>query len=205
MYKNLQINSLENEIWIDLNFDLRYSYQISSCGRVRLLKTNYCCIKKQRVGNHGHPIISIRYSKNSIKRYLVHRLVANSFILNKHNKRTVNHINGIKYDNRVENLEWASDYDQAIHRHYVLNKKTTIRATEIAKLKNKIKVSQFNADNVFIKEFDSLKEAGESIGKRHQAISMACKKKYKQAYGYIWDFSHNLISKINSPINQIRI
>jgi hypothetical protein len=63
----------------------------------------------------GYLIVNI----NS-KTFLVHRLIANTFIENTENKRTVNHINGIRTDNSVKNLEWNTHSENLHHKYKVL-------------------------------------------------------------------------------------
>jgi hypothetical protein len=88
-------------------------YQISNLGRVKSFKkNNKSYIMKQ--SNGKYPSVSF-YKNGKEKRFLVHRLVAKSFLTNTENKGTVNHINGIKTDNRVENLEWCTQKENIHH------------------------------------------------------------------------------------------
>ncbi len=68
--------------------------------------------KNCHIANNGYYTTSF-----SGKSYAIHRLIAEKYIPNPENKRTVNHINGIKTDNRVSNLEWNTYQENNQHAH----------------------------------------------------------------------------------------
>lgn len=69
-------------------------------------------------------------------KFLLHRLIAQKYIPNPQNKPCINHINGIKSDNRVENLEWVTYKENCEHRNNVLNKHVRGEKCGTSKLKN---------------------------------------------------------------------
>lgn len=99
-----------NEIWKEC---INGRYLVSNLGNVKMNIPN----KKHRKpykATTGYNVISIVESGKT-KIYSIHRLVANAFIENPLNKKFVNHINGIKTDNKIENLEWCTRLENERH------------------------------------------------------------------------------------------
>jgi hypothetical protein len=90
------------------------NYSITSDGKVFSHNQNKylipCLFKKP----DGYLGISLCHKGKTFQRS-IHRLVALAYIPNPENKSQVNHINGIKSDNRVENLEWVTSHENSKH------------------------------------------------------------------------------------------
>ena len=108
------------EIWKDVaGFD--GFYQISNMGRVKSVNG----IRSLSYTRDGYAKVRLLHDGKD-KTYKVHRLVAEAFIPNTDNKETVNHKDGDKTNNKVENLEWADRSEQMLHA-YILGLKKPVK------------------------------------------------------------------------------
>jgi len=100
--------------------------EVSKEGRVRTWHNSWSryVIKTPRLDKDGYEIISTRKNDGSSTSVRVHRLVAEAYIPNPENKPVVNHLNGIKNDNRVENLAWATISENTQHGYDILGVKS---------------------------------------------------------------------------------
>ena len=151
------------------------NYEVSNKGRVRNTKTKE--IKTVHPDNDGYLKVTLIESKNGCKkcyRKAVHRLVAEAFHGGKHPDLQVNHINGIKDDNRVSNLEWVTGSENVKHAYDSGLRKPSGGRGEIRP------VRVIETGNIY----ENLKECADAIGSDSGNISKHLHGKFDSVKGY---------------------
>ena len=187
----------EREEWKDI-VGYEGQYQVSNIGRVRSLdriinnhrgiykRTGY--IKAICDASGGYK--SVGLCKNGIsKNILLHILVAKAFIQNPFCKRTVNHINCDKSDNRACNLEWATDSENIKHAYInglKKSPKSQLGKTGFRSSRGIPVVQIDRKTNKQICVFGSAHEAQRKTGVNYTDILYCCRGKLKTAGGFIW-------------------
>lgn len=185
------------EIWKDIKGYEGY-YQVSNLGRVKRLdkiikqRGRYgqlldCFhkgrIKSTHIDKYGYTRVDLyKNSKCIVKQ--VHRLVAIAFIPNIENKPEVNHIDGNKQNNNINNLEWCTRTENERHAY-----KTGLKKSRYGKdNKNSKPVIQYDLNMNIIAEYVGAREAGRKTGYNQSNITKCCNGKVKTAGGYIWRY-----------------
>ena len=170
------------EIWKDIpNYE--NSYQVSNLGRVKSLgnKSNH---KKEIILKQSnimkYQCVSLR-KNNKTKMFKVHRLVAKTFIPNLSNYPQVNHKDGNKLNNKVQNLEWCTASENIKHAFKIGLKKQLKGADN----KRSKKVLMCDDNKKIIKEFGSLREAERTMNIPHTNITNSIKRN-GTCGGYKW-------------------
>lgn len=176
------------EIWKDIK-GYEGLYQVSNLGNIKSLKRNttHERILVPRVGRDGYKYVGL-CKDGIIKTKKIHRLVAETFIPNPTNLSQINHKDGNKINNLLENLEWCNaSYNQkhaiklGLVSHWMKGK--TGKDCPFSK-----KVDQYTLNNIFIKTWDSMSDVKRELGLPVSNISLVCQGKKKTYGGFIWKY-----------------
>lgn len=191
---------MEEEIWKDIK-DYEGLYQVSNLGNVRSLDRIITFkngtkqffkgkILKQKLDKNGYLRVTLT-KNNHLSLKQVHRLVGIAFIPNPENKPTINHKKGIKTDNRVSQLEWATYQEQTQHaiKTGLINFKTRIYINQNEKAIEKTRkpIKQYDLNGNFISKYIGVNEAQRITHINN--ISRCLTGKKKQVGGYIWKYA----------------
>lgn len=171
---------MKYEIWRDIpNYE--GLYQVSDLGRIKSLpkkrsgKFDNSELILKSINKDGYIVVNLWKNKKK-KTLRVHRLVAKSFIPNPKNLKIINHIDGNRSNNSVNNLEWCTYSRNTQHAYDIgLNKHT----------KN---IIQYDLQNKFIKKWGKIKEASLKLQINDAHIIDCCKGRRKTAGGYKWQY-----------------
>jgi hypothetical protein len=189
------------EIWKDITIEnVLNVYQVSNLGNVKSISriktfehpftksiTSFNfkeVILKPYITKKGYLRLSLTLKDKTKKNFSVHVLVAKTFIENLDSSKIhVNHINGIKTDNTVENLEWVTPSENSLHSFKIgLQKPKYLSNNPISK-----KVYQIDlVTNHIVKEWSCMTEIKNELGYNISNISKVCHGVRKQAHGFNW-------------------
>lgn len=183
---------MTNEIWKDV-VGYEGLYQTSNLGRIKNYKG-----KIMALFDDGHGYLHLSLYKNGYgKNFKVHRIVASAFIDNPELKKTVNHIDGNKKNNNVENLEWATYSENHKHAYRIGLKVVSDKQRACASITG-TRTCDVNRprtpviamlDGKEVKTYKSAHEAERDTKASATVIIRCCKGKAKHSGDYEWRYA----------------
>ena len=157
-------------------------YEVSDTGIVRRIDTQRTlsgCITS------GYKSVKLTFDNSKQQRFYVHRLVAEHFILNPdpNTKTFVNHKDGNKLNNNVENLEWVSPRENNLHYYQEIQQ----HKKEKKHFEKSVPVIQYDLQHNKIAEYSSMSQAHKVTGISVVQIARCIHGKLQQANGFIWE------------------
>lgn len=166
---------MKKEIWKDAKGYEKYC-QISNFGNIRFKDI----VKDKKIYNiNGY--YHVYFEGNKMK--YIHRIVALTFLQNENNYPCVNHKNGIKTDNRVENLEWCT-YSYNNKEAYRLGLKKGVKKTKRHK-----SVVMLDNERKIVKRFYKIKDADKYFNKKISGNIIRSIKTNTRTKGYYWEYA----------------
>jgi len=150
------------------------AYKVSTYGRVYSTKT----LRVLKPLKHTNGYLQVQLGRGN--RYLVHRLVADAFLPNKHNKPFVNHIDGNKVNNCADNLEWTTQGENMQH------------ASNTGLLNTSV-IEQLDSHGNVVGTFGSIVDAQAALGYPGKTNIGYCLQGHtRTAYGYSWRYKDGM-------------
>ena len=182
---------MKQEIWKDIP-GYEGMYQVSNYGRVMSLRYHQTkfpkILKPNLTGEYAYVNLSINNKYHSIK---IHRAVAICFIPNPENKPFVNHKDGNKFNNHVDNLEWVTAAENMAHAKYVLGinvlKGRSFGGSNFSKEVEQYIVAKDGAEYL-LAVYTSIKSAAFVNGMNPSSIKECLSGKIGESHGYIWRY-----------------
>jgi hypothetical protein len=181
-----------SEIWKDI-IGYEGLYQVSNLGRVKSCEKliahfrggNRVLPEKLRnpsLDSDGYLVLDL-YKEGKGKFFKVHRLVGFAFLEVFENKNQINHINGIKTDNTVSNLEWCNQSENQIHAY-----KANLKIPQINNEKAVLMYKKGSSE--FVKEFKSISEASNYLSCTKSDIVNVLKKRQKSVRNHSFEYKN---------------
>lgn len=189
------IDEDEEEVWLPVK-EYEDRYAISNKGRIKSLErvNNYGRRIKEKIlkasmTSTGYRLVTL-LKDGKIKGVTIHRLVANAFLPNTKKEPCINHKDGNKLNNNVENLEWCG---YSFNNKHALDnglRKPAWSGKFNSNHPRSRKIVQYTIDMGKVKEWNSIREASKFFGVSEGGICDCCKGNHKTFHGYVWRYAN---------------